>query len=723
MVATAAGDVSLRTDAKRRWGAGRILNLRVAAVSLATITGALTVDAMLEPVTPFDTPVLENMQRVSLPLMEPVLHAVDMLTSSNGAIAAWLLTLVIAIAVRHWLAALAIMVLPVGGLINNFVGEVMVGRTRPADADGDFLRTLNDIQAASFPSGHVMGAVMLYGLLFFLATRMSNRPLALGLQTFSAFVLATVGFGRIWFGAHWPTDVLAAYTLGGLILIGIIAVYQRLEIAVGDLPFIHAAEVEHDEAQPHAHALTSTVFFNGGTVSKVYAPGFLPRAIYWLAYQAEFPYIRNRRALEAARERRNLAGKLTEFWYGSSRVAEVTAIERVGDQYAVVSEFVDGHAPSNKKEAKAYLTDLRGKFEAAGLPTWQIDPRQPRAVDNILETADGSYHIVDLESGLVSPLASLKTWWRAIRRGMVPIYDDVYFDVTRAYVAEHEAAMRAQMGDAWLADLQARIDAAETATAEWHASEPRIWSKLLSGLWTGFGIRTWRSRATAKLSGGQQKATDWLTGSVATWESEGRLSAAEAADLKTQIESPTIQAILPHLGAHLAITVVLRFPFGSIARMAWTGYGLGAATVKLLARRIDRKAWKQAWEMHHPLVFALSAIPGFGAFAYLAAKPVRSNRLLVRLSIDAVMQKLPKRAYERTGLRRLVARPAGAAPTITTTTTTKTRREQMLPALEEALTTPSSLASLFDPNNGFNPAYCLEPARIAPHRHPHDVAA
>jgi hypothetical protein len=61
--------------------------------------------------------------------------------------------------------------------------------------------------------------------------------------------------------------------------------------------------------------------------------------------------------------------------------------------------------------------------------------------------------------------------------------------------------------------------------------------------------------------------------------------------------------------------------------------------------------------MHSPLVVVLSAIPGFGAFAYLAAKPVRRNRLLVRAVADALGRKVPGRLYERSGLQRIVARP------------------------------------------------------------------
>lgn len=58
------------------------------------------------------------------------------------------------------------------------------------------------------------------------------------------------------------------------------------------------------------------------------------------------------------------------------------------------------------------------------------------------------------------------------------------------------------------------------------------------------------------------------------------------------------------------------------------------------------------------MVVVLSAIPGFGAFAYLAAKPGRQSRLLVRAAVDQLMVKVPGRLYERSGARRLIAKPA-----------------------------------------------------------------
>jgi undecaprenyl-diphosphatase len=653
------------------------------------LASLLLIDALVHPRAFFDVWVSNRVQDIDAPHLAGGVHALNALTGSEGAVVMWAVTMLAFALCRKWLPALATLTLPLGGFINEFIGEVIVGRERPTP---DLVqRTVSDIHAKSFPSGHVMGAVLLYGLLFFVARRFNSRWLRLATQIPAAFIILTVGFARVWAGAHWPSDVLGAYAFGGVFLVLLFAAYRRIEAAAGDLPFIHAGPVPHDESQPHAHALTSTIVFNhaDGTVAKLYNPGFVPRALYWLSFQAPFPYVANQPALSAALERRELAGLLTEYWYGQRVVARMTRIEQAGKRYALVSEYVRGAAPVDRQRAKAFLTDVRRCFEAAGLPTWQINPRQPRALDNVLETADGRLHIIDLESGLVTPLASPRSWGRAIRRGQAPLFDDVDFDTTRAYVAREADAMYAQRGAAWLARLQATLERAELAQSAWHASEPRVWSLLLRP-------RSWRARAEARFEAGQQQVTRWLDAAVEDWQSEGRVNARQASALRAQLRAPQFQAVLPHLGAHAALSVVLRLPLGSIARVAWSLTALLAATVRLVARRIDRHAWTEAFGIHSPLVIVLAAVPGFGALSYLAARPVLSNRLLLRVTLDAALRKTPWGIYEQSRLRRVVALPPTPQLAAAPSANSAQRRNAPAPARvqPQALTAPASNPAL-----------------------------
>lgn len=642
-----------------RGGATRRPTLAVTRIQVALALSIffliVLLDAVARPLAGFDLPLIRRVQSVDIEGLDSYLSAVSLLTGSIGAIALWALVTVFVATRRLWSVALAMALMPIGGIVNTIIGTTLVERTRPHLAE--LPRTSLNFEERSFPSGHVQGAMLFYGVLFLLARRIEHRGLRMAIQVGSTVVILSASFARIWQGAHWPSDVLGALLLGGVMAIALDEVARRTRSLDG-LPLIRAQWLAHDERDPHAHALTSLVLFQESTVAKIYAPGLLPRAIYWAAFQAPFPYISNVHALWAAAHRRNLAGMLTEYWYGQRLTAGVLGVDRVDGRLALVSEFVQGTSPADRDAARAFLADLRARFEQAGLPTWQIDPRQPRAVDNVLQIEDGSFRIVDLESGLVSPLASRSTWVRALDRSMVPFFDDIFFDVLRGYLDREAAAMTALQGEAWVAELRELVDDAEIAAAKWHASEPRIWNRLFAFAASGFGIWTLVRRGRQIWTGGNEKAMSWVDAGVTRWEAEGRLSDAETGKLREQIAQPDFQQMMPYLGGHILLSIPLRFPFGCIVRPILVAGALGWSTLLLLRRKIDRAEWKRAFGIHSPLVMVVAAIPGLGTVAYLASEPIRRNRLMLRVMADAALFKVPKGLYLKSGTRRWVARPA-----------------------------------------------------------------
>jgi hypothetical protein len=157
------------------------------------------------------------------------------------------------------------------------------------------------------------------------------------------------------------------------------------------------------------------------------------------------------------------------------------------------------------------------------------------------------------------------------------------------------------------------------------------------------------------------RAKRWFAGAIDAWADDGRLTATDAAMLREKIEEPQFVAVLPHFGVHLTIGAILRFPIGSIMRASYVFTNLLVATLRLLTRRIDRRAWQQAFGIHSPLVLLIAGMPAIGTFAYLASRPMRTNPLLLRVALDAALLKLPWQVYERTGLRWVIARPSAAA--------------------------------------------------------------
>jgi undecaprenyl-diphosphatase len=129
---------------------------------------------------------------------------------------AWLATLTVLIAMallvrrRRLLALVWAVALVVTGLLNAGLKDAF-GRPRPPFHDV-VVRETSD----SFPSGHSLGSIITYGLLaYFLVYTLRRRwarvAVVLGL---GALVLA-IGFSRMYLGAHYFSDVVGGYAIGG----------------------------------------------------------------------------------------------------------------------------------------------------------------------------------------------------------------------------------------------------------------------------------------------------------------------------------------------------------------------------------------------------------------------------------------------------------------------------------------------------------------------------
>ena len=135
---------------------------------------------------------------------------------------------------RRWLAALLLLVSPAAGLLNAAVKEI-VGRPRPGHELAPFTTRSYD---SAFPSGHADSAIVIYGMMFYFITVFVTQPsLRLLGQVACLWVILFTGMQRVYVGAHWPSDVLGGYYLGGLIIAALIGIHRRLSpAAVTDRP-------------------------------------------------------------------------------------------------------------------------------------------------------------------------------------------------------------------------------------------------------------------------------------------------------------------------------------------------------------------------------------------------------------------------------------------------------------------------------------------------------
>ena len=65
---------------------------------------------------------------------------------------------------------------------------------------------------SSFPSGHSMASLSFYGILaFFITRQIESRSIKSGIWIFAAIIIFLVGFSRVYFGVHHPSDVIAGF--------------------------------------------------------------------------------------------------------------------------------------------------------------------------------------------------------------------------------------------------------------------------------------------------------------------------------------------------------------------------------------------------------------------------------------------------------------------------------------------------------------------------------
>jgi undecaprenyl-diphosphatase len=73
--------------------------------------------------------------------------------------------------------------------------------------------------ADGFPSGHVFGATIVYGLIFAYIPRViAFKPLAMLIRALCVFEIALIGPARMYTGAHWFSDTVGAALLAGIYL-------------------------------------------------------------------------------------------------------------------------------------------------------------------------------------------------------------------------------------------------------------------------------------------------------------------------------------------------------------------------------------------------------------------------------------------------------------------------------------------------------------------------
>ena len=125
---------------------------------------------------------------------------------------------------RRWISLLTLIIVVPGGMFLNELIKIIVHRQRPL-VTGWFVNW----SGYSFPSGHTIGATLLYGqLLLFIWRSIRKQRWRMLIISTAALLVGLVGFSRIELRAHYPTDVAGAILIGITWLLLINAIIETI---------------------------------------------------------------------------------------------------------------------------------------------------------------------------------------------------------------------------------------------------------------------------------------------------------------------------------------------------------------------------------------------------------------------------------------------------------------------------------------------------------------
>jgi undecaprenyl-diphosphatase len=145
------------------------------------------------------------------PWLDAAMIAITHLGDAFVIAALGILTAIVLLLLRRWRTAACIGAAVALAFLVGDVGKDVVNRKRP-DLPG---RVIALPKSPSFPSGHALESMTLYGALALtVGRRLRSRWLRILALIFGLGLPLLIGFSRIYLGVHYFTDVLGGWVVG-----------------------------------------------------------------------------------------------------------------------------------------------------------------------------------------------------------------------------------------------------------------------------------------------------------------------------------------------------------------------------------------------------------------------------------------------------------------------------------------------------------------------------
>lgn len=206
------------SDQGRDWSTARLLWAGAGCALLALVVAVLVVAQDLKPLA-IDEALNSFINGWARGWGWPVQAAAWLgdLTGPVGATLTTAVAVIVLLAVKRYRWAIFLAVTAIFGVLAAEIVKVSVARLRPLGAEP----YAHDLEK-SFPSGHAMAGIYVYGslaVLILLLAASKNSASLRGVGIALAVFAFLIGISRLVLGVHWLSDVVAGWLLGGAVLL------------------------------------------------------------------------------------------------------------------------------------------------------------------------------------------------------------------------------------------------------------------------------------------------------------------------------------------------------------------------------------------------------------------------------------------------------------------------------------------------------------------------
>jgi undecaprenyl-diphosphatase len=183
----------------------------------------LSQQVLNQQTTPFDTAILQYFLSIQNPILTQFFIVISFLGKPSLLLLINFIFSLFLFINKKISTAIVFLIIGNGAAAFNLFLKSSLARDRPELWD-----RIIEVKYLSFPSGHAMGSIVIYGLMgYYLMTQFKPwRGLILSL---TSILILLIGLSRLYLGVHWPTDIIAGYMMGSLWLVIAILIIEIIK--------------------------------------------------------------------------------------------------------------------------------------------------------------------------------------------------------------------------------------------------------------------------------------------------------------------------------------------------------------------------------------------------------------------------------------------------------------------------------------------------------------